>query len=73
MTKILRTPTAAGQLVRFDPPGPIPVTSDQWPHKGEMPDLALSERGAHVTQLVVALNGWWDRAHGRERALESRA
>lgn len=65
MTKILRTPTATGQVVRFDPPGPVPVLAEDWPHKGAVPALECSQRGAHVSRLVAALNGWWERCHGR--------
>lgn len=66
MTNIIRTPTAAGQVVRFDPTGPLPcVLYEDWPHKGEMPPLSISARGAHVSRLVEALHGWWDRCHGR--------
>lgn len=70
MTKILRTPTATGQVVRFDPPGPAPVPADDWPHKGETPAMERSERGAHVSRLVEALNGWWGRCHGRSTKAE---
>ena len=65
MTKILRTPTATGQVVRFDPPWPAPVPVEHWPHKGQAPSLDRSQRGAHVSRLVAALNSWWDRCHGR--------
>ena len=65
MTKIVRTPTATGYFVRFDPPGPAPVVEEDWPHSGEAPALDLSERGAHVSRLVAALNCWWDCCHGR--------
>jgi len=65
MTKILRTPTPTGQIVRFEPAGPVTVPPDDWPHKGEAPTLERSARGAHVSRLVAALNGWWDRCHGR--------
>ena len=68
MRTVYRTPTARGAIVRFRPCGPLPTPDTPWPHKGEVPGLTTSAKGAHVTKLVCAMNEWWDACHGRTSA-----
>lgn len=73
MTKIRRQQTLTGQVIHFDPAGPVTVPADDWTHEGATPSISLSARGAHVQRLVNALNGWWDCCHGRSVEVDKSA
>ena len=60
---ITRTPTDAGQVVRFYPPGPMPIAESAWRHKGEVPSMDATARGRHVLTLVALLNPWWEKCN----------